>query len=227
MLKSAVAARYTSYTDDEAFAGSEYTYQIRAYRYVNGKRVYSGYSNSKSIRITHSTPRMVLHPTPMVSNEGFSPYSIKCDLPASTYSAPIRIITEGKRPNYSKKFFVRVYKNAAVSKTSKTVYYRANPDAYDACDTYRGPFTAGSGSTSYTYEVIYGSLNYIHRPGDDHPDEGYDNTRNYVLEPINYQSSAGAYNPYRDIMEFFVVYKDKKYSVKYDKIDGLRFKKLT
>ena len=208
-----------TWTDTKLQTGKTYYYKVRTYKYVNGKRVYGLFSPAKSIKMTYINPGLMVENFDSVLSEEH-PYSIGIVMKASKYSLPITVLTEVKRPEYSEKIFACVYKNAVNGKTSKKVYYqyvrRGNPHFTGAYPTIK---STGTGLSDYKYFVKDGSKNEKLQ---------YDDL-NWVylaMDPLNYKTSAGEYDPNKDVLEFFVIYRDQLYSVKYDAVHGVTTKKI-
>ena len=214
----------TTWTDTKLKTGKTYYYKVRTYKYINGKRVYGLYSKVNSIKMTYINPGLILDidkGLPDYPTENSNPYSIGLLLKASKYSLPVTVLTEVKRPEYEKKIFACVYKNAVNGKTTKKVYYQYNPerDVNYFSGGYPNIKSTGNSQSDYKYFIIDGSKNYG-------ISKDYLNWVYLGMDPLNYKTSAGRYNPKEDILEFFVLYRDQMYSIKYDAVNGVKTKKI-
>lgn len=208
----------TSYTDTKQKTGKTYYYKVKTYKYVNGKRVYSLFSAAKNIKMTYNKPVLSMEIDKDLPDypKDNSPYSIGFVLDCSTYCEQMRILTEVKRPYYSKKIMARVQKNAVNGSATKTVYYKFNPlrmvNYYDC--GHPNIRSTGSSASDYKYTLYSRGKSSI--------GAGI----YFGLDPINYKTSAGRYNPAKDVLQFYIVYKDNLYSVKYDEKNGIRVTKV-
>lgn len=210
----------TSYTDTKRPTGKTYYYKVKAYKYVNGKRVYGLFSAVKSVKMTYINPVLSIEIDKRLPDypKDTSPYSVGFLIHTSSYCEQLKILTEVKRPYYSKKIMARVQKNAVKGPATKTVYYKFNPmrTSNYSCG-YPNILSTGNSASDYKYALYSnpkGSISFASRIY-------------FGLDPINYKTSAGRYDPAKDVLQFYIIYKDQLYSIKYDEKNGVRTAKVS
>lgn len=198
-----------SYTDKKVSEGHTYYYKIKAYRYVNGKRLYGLSSLPKSIDLYFSTPHFYTNASQYSDNElrlkvaigNFSTH------PEYRYNKTLLLYTSLKRPFYKQKIFGVIEKNAVTkSKPTSTVYLKYADSRYE-----RVIHSTGKG----TYDFKYMKLT-----------QKYPSVTVY-LQTMNGKSFQSAYSPDKDVLKFYVLYRDKSYVVRYDTKNGIRLSKLS
>lgn len=207
-----------TFTDTSLKTGKTYYYKVKTYKYVNSQRKYGLFSNEKSVKMMYNNPVMTIETDVMLKDSNCKDIcngSLGIMLKSSKYCQNIKVLSSVRRPFYGEKIFGRVYKNAAVGKSTKTIYYAYSPNMIPTY--YVGglsvELSTGNTDSDYSYvKLIYTSS-----------ESGF---RYFGLNPMKSEDKHNEYNPKTDVIQFYVIYKDNLYSVKYDANKGLRTSKL-
>lgn len=191
----------TSYTDTGTSGDKLYYYKVKAYRYVNGKKVYGLVSVPKSVVTDYSKPPLKVWTSYEKSSNRIRISTFLSFNYATAFSPTTLVYSELKRPFASKKIFGVLEKNAVSSGTpTKSIYLK-----YDESRYTRTIHSTGSSSSDYKYMKL--TTKY---PSAD-----------FYLSALN--NPLQGYDPEKDVLKFYIIFKNKSYVVRYDAVNGASF----
>lgn len=195
----------TSYTDTGISGSRTYYYKVKAYKYINGKRVYGLVSAPKSVVTRYSNPPIKIYISPYQSDTHQIRMTVQLNyIFASTFSPTTLIYSELKRPFASRKIFGILEKNAVENDSpTKSIYLKYDQSRYRR-------ILHSTGTTSSDYKYMKLTKKYP--------------SAEFYISALN--SPLQGYNPQKDVLKFYVMYNNKSYVVRYDAVNGIRFSKM-
>lgn len=191
-----------SYTDTGTSGSKTYYYKVKAYKYVNGKRVYGLVSVPKSVVTSYSNPPLKVWTPYYVSSSHRIRITMNLDyIFTSTFSPTTLIYAEVKRPFAKEKIFGVLEKNAVGNASpTKSIYLK-----YDESRYHRTIHSTGSTSSDYQYMKL--TKKYP--------------SAEFYLSALN--NPLQGYDPEKDVLKFYIIYNSRSYVVRYDAVNGLKF----
>lgn len=195
----------TSYTDTATSGDKTYYYKVKAYKYVNGKRVYGLVSAPKSVVTNYSRPPIKVYVYPYESGSHRIRMTVRLDYTFGTAFSPTTLVySELKRPFASQKIFGVLEKNAIGNASpTKSIYLK-----YDESRYRRTIHSTGNTSSDYKYMKL--TTKYP--------------TAEFYISALN--NPLQGYDPQKDVLKFYIMHNNRSYVVRYDAVNGVSFSRM-
>lgn len=190
-----------SYTDTDVSGGKTYWYRVKAYRYVDGERVYGLSSQPKRVYTNYVKPPFKVSSVTL-SKDGRLLLNTRLDYIYSADYVPTTLVySELKRPFSEKKIFGVLLKNAVgKDEASSAIYLKYDSSRYE-----RKIHSTGNTVSDFKYMKLT---------------TGYPSASFYVSR-LN-GKALNSYNPQKDVLKFYILFRNKSYVVRYDAVNGVR-----
>lgn len=190
-----------SYTDTSVSGGKTYWYRVKAYRYVGGERVYGLSSQPKRVYTNYVKPPFQVCSTAL-SKDGRLLLNTRLEYIYSAGYVPTTLVySELKRPFSEKKIFGVLLKNAVgEAEASSAIYLKYDSSRYE-----RKIHSTGNTAGDFKYMKL--TTRYP--------------SASFYVSRLNGKALT-SYNPQKDVLKFYILFRNKSYVIRYDAVNGIR-----